>query len=210
MSDKKLDFRVNYKNLKIFEEFNSKDLRFPVVMSSPHSGRDFPPEFLANTTLSELELRSSEDSFVTEIVKSASDAGIPLLSMNIPRTFVDVNRDRIELDDKMFFDAPVSANSSTCRRCRVGLGVIHRIIYPNRNIYDGMLSYEEEMERRAREIEQSMAPKQSEKKDGKGNVIHSERVYGKFERSFDVSAVNEADISPSMQAVIQTIAVSQI
>lgn len=147
MSDKKLDFRVNYKNLKIFEEFNSKDLRFPVVMSSPHSGRDFPPEFLANTTLSELELRSSEDSFVTEIVKSASDAGIPLLSMNIPRTFVDVNRDRIELDDKMFFDAPISANSSACRRCRVGLGVIHRIIYPNRNIYDGMLSYEEGMER---------------------------------------------------------------
>lgn len=36
---------------------------------------------------------------------------------------------------------------------------------------------------------------ESEKKDGKGNVIHSERVYGKFERSFDVSAVNEADIS---------------
>ena len=36
---------------------------------------------------------------------------------------------------------------------------------------------------------------ESEKKDGKGNVIHSERIYGKFERSFDISAVNEADIS---------------
>ncbi len=143
MSDKHLDFSVNYKNLKIFEEYNSKDLNFPIVLSSPHSGRDFPPEFLANSVLSENELRSSEDSFVTEIVTEASEAGIPLLSMNIPRTFVDVNRDKIELDEKMFFDAPLSQNGAGCRRCRVGLGVIHRIVYPNKNIYDGLLSYKE-------------------------------------------------------------------
>ena len=143
MSDKHLDFSVNYKNLKIFEEYNSKDLNFPIVLSSPHSGRNFPPEFLANSVLSENELRSSEDSFVTEIVAEASEAGIPLLSMNIPRTFVDVNRDKIELDEKMFFDAPLSQNGAGCRRCRVGLGVIHRIVYPNKNIYDGLLSYKE-------------------------------------------------------------------
>lgn len=143
MADKHLDFSVNYKNLKIFEEYNSKDLNFPIVLSSPHSGRDFPPEFLDNSALSENELRSSEDSFVTEIVAETSAAGIPLLSMNIPRTFVDVNRDKIELDEKMFFDAPLSQNGAGCRRCRVGLGVIHRIVYPNKNIYDGLLSYKE-------------------------------------------------------------------
>lgn len=147
MDSKKLDFRINYKHLKIFEEFNCKDFKFPIVLSSPHSGRDFPPEFLAHTALSESELRSSEDSFVTEIVSAASDAGIPLISMNIPRTFVDANRDKIELDDKMFFDAPQSSNSTGSRRCRVGLGVIHRIVYPNKNIYDGLLSYDEGMER---------------------------------------------------------------
>lgn len=105
MAEKKIDFRVNYKKLNIFEEFNTKDIQFPVVLSSPHSGRDFPPEFLANSKLSEDELRSSEDSFVTEIVRQASDAGIPLLSMNIPRTFVDVNRDKIEIDEQMYFNA---------------------------------------------------------------------------------------------------------
>ena len=34
-----------------------------------------------------------------------------------------------------------------------------------------------------------------EKKDGKGNIVHSERTYGRFERSFDVSEINEKDIS---------------
>lgn len=147
MDNKKLDFRVNYKNIKIFEEFNVKDPQFPIVLSSPHSGNLFPPEFLENSALSEKELRSSEDCFVSEIIKEASDAGIPLISMNIPRTFVDANRDKIEIDDKMFFDAPQSSNNAGSRRCRVGLGVIHRIVYPNKNIYDGLLSYQEGMDR---------------------------------------------------------------
>ena len=147
MTEKKLDFRVNYKKLPVFEEFNTKDAKFPIVLSSPHSGRMFPEEFLNNVALSEKELRSSEDSFVTDIMAKASEAGIPLISMNIPRTFIDVNRDKVELDEGMFFDAPQSLGGTGGRRCRVGLGVIHRIVYPNKNIYDGLLAYEEAMER---------------------------------------------------------------
>lgn len=147
MNDKKLDFRVDYKKLRIFDEYNTKDMAFPVVLSSPHSGALFPPEFLQNAALTVDELRTSEDCYMTEMVKKASDAGIPLLSMNIPRTFIDVNRDKIELDETMFFDAPQSLGNADSRRCRVGLGVLHRIVYPNKNIYDGKLSYNEAMER---------------------------------------------------------------
>ena len=146
MNEKHLDFRVDYSKLKIFDEFNTKDFAYPVVLSSPHAGSVFPPEFLENTALTEHELKISEDCFVTELVRKASDAGIPLLSLNIPRTFIDVNRDKIELDDTMFFDAPQNKDLNS-RRCRVGLGVLHRIVYPNKNIYDGLLSYEEAMER---------------------------------------------------------------
>ena len=147
MTDKKIDFRVNYKKLKIFDEFNTGEIKYPLVLSSPHSGSLFPPEFLENSRLTLEELRSSEDSFVTDIIQKASDAGIPLLSMNIPRTFIDVNRDKIELDDTMYFDAPDNPGGAGSRRCRVGLGVIHRIVYPNKNIYDGLISYEEVQER---------------------------------------------------------------
>jgi N-formylglutamate amidohydrolase len=142
MDEKILDFTVDYSKLKIFDEFNEKDFQFPMVLSSPHAGRMFPEEFLAHSALTEHELRISEDCFVTDLVKGASDAGIPLLSLNIPRTFVDVNRDKIELDESMFFDAPPSPDVSS-RRCRVGLGVLHRVVYQNKNIYNGLLSYKE-------------------------------------------------------------------
>lgn len=146
MNDKILDFRVDYSKLKIFDEFNTKDFKFPIVMSSPHAGKVFPPEFLQNSALTEHELRASEDCYVTDLVKEASDAGIPLLSLNLPRTFIDVNRDKIELDETMFFDAP-KHNDINSRRCRVGLGVLHRVVYQNKNIYDGLLSFEEAKER---------------------------------------------------------------
>ena len=146
MSGNILDFRVDYSKLKIFDEFNTKDFNFPIVLSSPHAGACFPPEFLANSALTEHELKISEDCFVTDLVKEASDAGIPLLSLNLPRTFVDVNRDKIEMDETMFFDGPKS-NDINSRRCRVGLGVLHRVVYQNKNIYNGLLSFEEAKER---------------------------------------------------------------
>ena len=147
MTDKNIDFKIDYNHLKIFDEFNTTDFKYPMVLSSPHSGRSFPKEFLENVVLSEAELRTSEDCFVDEIVRPASDAGIPLISMNIPRTFVDVNRDKIEIDDTMYFNHPNPQNEVGSRRCRVGLGVIHRIVSQNKPIYDGLLSYNEVQER---------------------------------------------------------------
>ena len=146
MSEKTLDFKIDYSKLKIFDEFNTKDIKFPIVLSSPHAGSRFPEEFLKNSALTEHELKISEDSFVTDIVKEASDRGIPLISLNLPRTFVDVNRDKVELDDSMFYNAPKTTDVNS-RRCRVGLGVLHRVVYQNKNIYDGLLDYEEAMER---------------------------------------------------------------
>ena len=146
MDKKLINFNVDYSKLKIFDEFNTKDFKFPIVLSSPHAGNVFPQEFLDNSTLTKHELRISEDCFVTDLVKGASNAGIPLLSMNLPRTFIDVNRDKIELDETMFFNPPKN-NDINSRRCRVGLGVLHRIVYQNKNIYDGLLNYDEAKER---------------------------------------------------------------
>ena len=144
---KHLDFKIDYKKLKIFEEYNTKDFTYPIVLSSPHSGKSFPKEFLQNSCLSESDLRSSEDCFVDELIINASQSGIPMIAMNIPRTFVDVNRDKIEIDNTMYFDKESESETSGSRRCRVGLGVIHRIISQNKPIYDGLLSYNEVLER---------------------------------------------------------------
>ena len=39
----------------------------PIVLASPHSGRDYPSTFLAQSRLDGLTLRRSEDSFVDEL-----------------------------------------------------------------------------------------------------------------------------------------------
>lgn len=147
MSKKHLNFNVDYTKLNIFDEFNTQDIKYPIVLSSPHSGDVFPKEFLKNSKLSADELRDSEDVYVTELIKYASDAGIPLISLNIHRTFIDVNRDKIELDDTMYFDKPDNSKQINLRRCRYGLGIIHRVVSQNKEIYDGLLSYEEVLKR---------------------------------------------------------------
>ncbi len=148
MTDKQIQFKIDYSKLKIFDEYNSKDIKYPIVLSVPHKGTVFPEEFLACCTHSIDELRRNEDSFVDDLIRSASDAGIPMIAMNISRSFVDVNRDKIELDPTMFYNHP-HANEANLggRRCRVGLGVIHRITSKNHNLYDGLLDYNEVLER---------------------------------------------------------------
>lgn len=143
MKSKIVNFNVDYKKLNILDEFNTEDIKYPIVLSSPHAGTVLPEEFIKNILLTSDELRDSEDIFVTELVKPVSEAGIPLLSMNIHRTFIDVNRDKIEIDDSMYFDKLQSENSLNMRRCRYGLGVIHRVVSQNKDIYGGQISFQE-------------------------------------------------------------------
>ena len=62
----------------------------PVVFASPHSGRDYPPEFVAASKLNMLKLRRSEDAFMDEIfavvVNKSSPSGQLLFLNNQSRT----------------------------------------------------------------------------------------------------------------------------
>lgn len=147
MSEKHLDFRVDYSKMDIISEYNTKNQRYPLVLSVPHSGRFFPPEFLDNVCVSLDELRSNEDPFVDELVADASDRGIPMISLNVGRAFIDVNRDAIEIDPGMFFNYPEGDVVAGNKRCRVGLGLLHRITAERKNIYDGLLDYNEALDR---------------------------------------------------------------
>lgn len=147
MVEQHINFNVNYKKIDVFREYLPEDMRYPMVLSSPHSGQFIPEEFLANSVLDINELRSSEDSFVEDIIKPAADLGIPMIAMNISRAFIDVNRDKIEIDETMYYDYPQQANPVGSRRCRVGLGVIPRIVSQNKNIYNGQISWEEAQKR---------------------------------------------------------------
>ena len=98
--------KVDYRQIEVYTQAAVDDFSCPLILSIPHSGRFFPKEFFALTNLSENDLRANEDIFVDEILEPLIKEGVPTLKMNVARAFVDVNRDKIELDDKMFYDYP--------------------------------------------------------------------------------------------------------
>ena len=119
----------------------------PLVVASPHSGREYSPAFLAASRLDLKSLRRSEDCFVDELFGAAPRLGAPLIRARFPRTFIDPNREPYELDPAMFSDAlPPYANSASTR-VSAGLGTIPRVVTNGEEIYRGKLRFAEARER---------------------------------------------------------------
>jgi N-formylglutamate amidohydrolase len=119
----------------------------PLVLASPHSGADYPPEFLADSRLDPLTLRRSEDAFVDEIFDPGPEIAAPLLKARFPRAYLDPNREPFELDPAMFEDALPPYVNSRSPRVRVGLGTIARVVATGEEIYARKLRFAEAAER---------------------------------------------------------------
>jgi N-formylglutamate deformylase len=115
----------------------------PLVFASPHSGRDYPADFLAATRLDPLTLRRSEDSFVDELFAAAPRFGAPLLAATFPRAFCDVNREAWELDPAMFDGNLPAWVNTTSTRVGAGLGTIARVVASGEAIYRRKLHFDE-------------------------------------------------------------------
>ncbi len=111
-----------------------------LVLASPHSGRAYPPAFLAQTRLRVDQLRRAEDAFVDTLVGAAPDRGVPLVAAHYGRAWLDLNRSADELDPSMFDTAPAPHPDQHGDRVRVGLGILPRIAAHGLDIYTGPLS----------------------------------------------------------------------
>ncbi len=134
-----------------FEVLAPPEQTVPLVFVSPHSGADYPAEFLAGSALDPVTLRRSEDSFVDELFAAAPQVGAPLLRANFPRAYLDPNREPWELDPAMF-DGPLPDHvNSESQRVAGGLGTIPRVVASGAEIYREKLSFAE-AERRVNEL----------------------------------------------------------
>ena len=130
-----------------FELIEPATLSIPFLFCSPHSGRDYPAEFIAATRLTGQAIRRSEDLFVDDLFDFVPGHGAPLLTARFPRAFLDVNREPYELDARMFDEAlPPFANAASIRVAG-GLGTIPRIVAENQEIYRARLSLREGLDR---------------------------------------------------------------
>lgn len=115
----------------------------PIVVSSTHSGRFYPPSLLRQARLPVDALRRGEDTLVDSLLGSVGEHGIPLLSATHARAYVDLNRDPAELDPEMYAPQPSIAGLRASDRVAAGLGVIPRALAPGQMIYAGRLQLAE-------------------------------------------------------------------
>ena len=122
-------------------------LTSPVVFASPHSGRYYPPEFVASSRLDAETLRRSEDGYVDALFVTVPTHGAPLIAAHYARAYCDLNREPFELDPAMFSDPlPPRANIRS-PRVAAGLGTIARTVGAGVEIYSSKLRVAE-VERR--------------------------------------------------------------
>ena len=123
----------------------------PLVLDSPHSGRQFPDDFGAAVT--EAELREGEDCFVDELYAGGAEIGAPLLAAQWPRTYLDPNRNSGDVDLDLI-EGKWSGAYQPSGKARVGKALIWRTLEDGRPIYAKKLSVETVLRR----IERFHAP----------------------------------------------------
>ena len=130
-----------------FDVLEPPALTSPVVLSSPHSGRIYPPRFLRSARLDAASLRRSEDAFVDDLFAPAVAVGLPLLRAHFPRAYLDLNREPYELDPRMFEGRLPAYVNTRSVRVAGGLGTIARVVGDSQEIYAKRMSVEEGLRR---------------------------------------------------------------
>ena len=70
-----------------------------------------------------------------ELIEGFSDRGFPVVRVNFPRSYVDVNREPYELDPRMFTGRLPSFANTRSMRVAGGLGTIPRVVGDGQEIY---------------------------------------------------------------------------
>ncbi|MBI5264752.1 MAG: N-formylglutamate amidohydrolase [Bradyrhizobium sp.] len=130
-----------------FEIVEPAEWRAPIIFNSPHSGSVYPEDFLSASRIDLPTLRRSEDSFMDELIGGLSELGFPVVRVNFPRSYVDVNREPYELDPRMFSGRLPSFANTRSMRVAGGLGTIPRVVGDGQEIYRERLSVDDAISR---------------------------------------------------------------
>lgn len=135
----------------------------PVVLDSPHSGVNYPPDFLSCCPLA--LLRRAEDTHVEKLYDFAPGLGVSWLEALFPRSYLDLNRGLDGIDPALLAEPwPDAADSvegghakgtgstqistsTNSDKLRLGKGLLWRLTDDGQPIYDRLLSVQEVRQR---------------------------------------------------------------
>jgi N-formylglutamate amidohydrolase len=119
----------------------------PVLLSVPHSGREYPHWLLANAVGGRPALEGLEDPLVDRLVWRALAAGAGAVVARAPRAAIDCNRSAEEIDPAVIADA---ASAAVGVRARGGLGIVPSRCAPHGRLWRRPIDLAE-LERRVAE-----------------------------------------------------------
>jgi N-formylglutamate deformylase len=105
-----------------------------VVVDSPHSGMEWPPDF--QPVAPREGILTTWDAFVDELWAGAPGAGATLLAARFPRAYLDVNRAADDIDPELVdgvWPGPLRVSDYTRR----GMGLVRRLALPGVPMYAG-------------------------------------------------------------------------
>ncbi len=118
----------------------AREQALPLIVDSPHSGRDYPEDF--RTRAPQALLERAEDRYVDWLFEGSPRCGAYFLQAHFPRSYIDPNRAEDDLDFDLLhleegkFHKPLSPSAKT----QQGYGLIWRYCPPGLPLYDRKLS----------------------------------------------------------------------
>lgn len=116
----------------------------PLLLDSPHSGTQYPPDF--NYCVPLQWLRDAEDTHVESLYAPWVEAGATLIAAQFPRSYVDCNRAASDIDAQLL-DAPWPDPIAPTRKSELGKGLVWRCLDDGTPIYERKLSVTEVQQR---------------------------------------------------------------
>ena len=114
---------------------NVAALKFPLLISVPHSGREYPVELLDNLNVSASHLLRLEDRYADRLAASAIAFGFPAIIARKPRAWIDLNRGRAEIDPDMVAGMDPAQTPHISSKVRGGLGILPRRLHGAGNLW---------------------------------------------------------------------------
>ncbi|NYT36189.1 N-formylglutamate amidohydrolase [Allopusillimonas soli] len=122
------------------DNYPASDNAAPLVLDSPHSGTDYPPDFDPAIALG--PLRTAEDTWVADLWNNAPAQGVPLLAARFPRSYIDANRGPEEIDPQLLAQ-PWPEPLPESPKVKLGKGLIWRMMDDGTPLYSRKLSHDE-------------------------------------------------------------------
>ena len=116
----------------------------PLVLDSPHSGTQYPADFLFSCEA--LALRRAEDTHVEKLYDFAPSLGVHWVQAHFPRSYLDANRNTTEIDETLLnapWPGPTETEPKAMSKIRLGKGLIWRTTDDGLPIYARQLGVDE-------------------------------------------------------------------